>query len=249
MLLERTGRCGSPGQDWRLTLSQLLPHSDRTVLTVTLADDFEVVREGVAAMVSPYADRIRLVQPDETVERDSPAALVLHDCFSGQHDPAAEGVWGGIAGTVVYTWSAREELVSAALAAGARGYLSKRLPAARLVGDLERIGAGELVVDLGAADADGVVVAPARCRPGVGLSARERQVLVLVASGLSNREIATQCFLSINSVKTYIRSAYRKIGASTRTQAVLWALEHGLRPPPPVTIDRHEPADKSSRLA
>jgi DNA-binding NarL/FixJ family response regulator len=120
--------------------------------------------------------------------------------------------------------------------------LSKRLPAERLVSDLERIGAGELVVDLGATDADEAGSVPSPGGPGIRLSARESQVLVLVASGLSNREIATQCFLSINSVKTYIRSAYRKIGATTRTQAVLWALEHGLRPPPPVTIDRYDPA-------
>jgi DNA-binding NarL/FixJ family response regulator len=221
----------APQSGLRLTLSHLLPHSGRTVLTVALDDDFEVVHQGVAAMVSPYADRIRLVQPDETGDRDAQAALVLHDCFSGQHDPAAEDVCPRIAGTVVYTWAVGEELVSSALAAGARGYLSKRLPAERLVGDLERIGAGELVVDLGTADGDGAPLAPRPCGPGVRLSARERQVLVLVASGLSNREIATQCFLSINSVKTYIRSTYRKIGASTRTQAVLWALEHGLRPP------------------
>jgi FixJ family two-component response regulator len=103
-----------------------------------------------------------------------------------------------------------EELVSSALAAGARGYLSKRLAAERLVSDLERIDAGEVVVDLGARHVDGAALLPPSCDPAVHLSARESQVLVLVASGLSNREIAAQCFLSINSVKTYIRSTYRK---------------------------------------
>jgi len=229
-----------------LTLSHALPHSGRAALTVTLAGDDDVVCHGVAAMVSPYADRIRLVRPGGPGQRAAAADLILHDWFSGRHDPAAEGVWAGIAGTVVYTWVAHESLVSSALAAGARGYLSKRLSAERLVSDLERIGAGEVVVDLAAAHAEGADPVAPPGDPAVGLSARESQVLVLIASGLSNREIATQCFLSINSVKTYIRSTYRKIGASTRTQAVLWALEHGLRAASPVTVDGRGPVAKGS---
>ena len=63
-----------------------------------------------------------------------------------------------------------------------------------------------------------------------GLSARESEVLCLIAQGLSNQEIADRAYLSINSVKTYIRSAYRKIGVERRTQAVLWATRNGLVP-------------------
>lgn len=63
---------------------------------------------------------------------------------------------------------------------------------------------------------------------GVALSSRELHVLHLIAHGLSNQEIADAVFLSINSVKTYIRSAYRKIGVTRRAQAVVWALRHGL---------------------
>jgi DNA-binding CsgD family transcriptional regulator len=49
----------------------------------------------------------------------------------------------------------------------------------------------------------------------------------MIATGMSNREIADRSYLSINTVKSYIRSAYRKVGAERRSQAVLWALEHG----------------------
>jgi DNA-binding NarL/FixJ family response regulator len=66
----------------------------------------------------------------------------------------------------------------------------------------------------------------------LGLSRRESTVLTLIVQGLSNQEIATQCFLSVNSVKTYIRSAYRKIGVKSRAQAVAWGLQHGFTPPP-----------------
>lgn len=61
-----------------------------------------------------------------------------------------------------------------------------------------------------------------------GLSAREVQVVALIAEGLTNQEIADRVFVSINSVKTYIRSAYRKIGVNSRTQAAVWGMEHGI---------------------
>jgi DNA-binding NarL/FixJ family response regulator len=60
-----------------------------------------------------------------------------------------------------------------------------------------------------------------------GLSPRESSVLQLVVMGRSNQEIAQELYLSINSVKTYIRSTYRKIGVATRGQAILWAVRQG----------------------
>ena len=64
--------------------------------------------------------------------------------------------------------------------------------------------------------------------PLAALTPRELEVLRLIARGLSNQEIADQVFVSINSVKTYIRSAYRKIGVRSRTQAVAWCLQNDL---------------------
>ena len=66
---------------------------------------------------------------------------------------------------------------------------------------------------------------------GFGISRRESQVLALIVQGRTNQEIAEECFLSINSIKTYIRSAYRKVGISHRAQAVAWAIQHGFPPP------------------
>jgi DNA-binding CsgD family transcriptional regulator len=71
--------------------------------------------------------------------------------------------------------------------------------------------------------------------PGLILSAREAQVLVLIGQGLSNNEIAGRLFLSINSVKTYVRTLYRKIGVVRRSQAVVWAARHGFAPELPET--------------
>jgi DNA-binding CsgD family transcriptional regulator len=60
----------------------------------------------------------------------------------------------------------------------------------------------------------------------VALTPREREVLTLVAEGLSNQEIAERLFVTSNTLKSYIRSAYRKVGVRTRAQAVRWMYEH-----------------------
>lgn len=73
-----------------------------------------------------------------------------------------------------------------------------------------------------------------------GLSEREREVLSLVASGLGNGEIAETLYLSVNTVKTYIRTGYRKIGARSRSDAMLWWLSRDNQDP-----DR---ADAAQRL-
>jgi DNA-binding NarL/FixJ family response regulator len=73
------------------------------------------------------------------------------------------------------------------------------------------------------------------------LSSREQDVLRLIASGMSNLEIASSLYLSINSVKTYIRAAYRKIGVERRSQAVVWAVQHGLLDIPGVTVVLDDP--------
>lgn len=59
------------------------------------------------------------------------------------------------------------------------------------------------------------------------LSERERQVVRLIALGRSNQEIGDDLFIGINTVKTYIRTAYRKIGADSRAQAIVWAFRTG----------------------
>ena len=69
------------------------------------------------------------------------------------------------------------------------------------------------------------------------LTPREAEILSLVTQGLTNSEIGGQLYLSINSVKTYIRTAYRKLGLTRRSQAVRWGLEHGFLPPEPRRTD------------
>jgi DNA-binding CsgD family transcriptional regulator len=61
-----------------------------------------------------------------------------------------------------------------------------------------------------------------------GLSAREAEMLTFLARGYTNKEIGERSYLSVNTVKTYLRTGYAKIGANSRSQAVAWAIRNGL---------------------
>ena len=70
-----------------------------------------------------------------------------------------------------------------------------------------------------------------------GLSSREAEILALITQGLSNQEMADRLFVSINTIKTYVRSTYRKIGVERRAQAVLWGVDNGFKPDTLRTVD------------
>jgi DNA-binding NarL/FixJ family response regulator len=119
----------------------------------------------------------------------------------------------------------RPDLAARAQAHGAVGQVSMEAPCQAVMAAIRRAaGDGAL---LWGRDA----TAPALGEEA-GLTAREAEILSGICGGLSNAEISTLHDLSINTVKSYIRAAYRKIGVSTRSQAVAWALQHGFEPPP-----------------
>jgi two-component system, NarL family, response regulator LiaR len=158
--------------------------------------------------------------------------MVLFDTFAhvpGDTITLSDAIKDGGPKVVVFTWSTDPTSVEQALAQGAAGYLSKTLPPLDLVKALEDIHSGAVVTSdtyevlLGQESED----SPAH---DFGLSPREAEVLALIAKGLSNQEIGQTLFLSVNSIKTYVRTAYAKIGVHSRSQAVVWALAHGFAP-------------------
>jgi two-component system, NarL family, response regulator LiaR len=164
---------------------------------------------------------------------------VLFDTFGqiqGQGIDLEDFVRDSDAKVVIYSWNLKRELIDQALAAGASGYLSKVLTGPEIVKALERVMSGETVVLTGdhETSAGGEGDWPGR---SAGLTPREAEVLALITQGLSNQDIAERAFISINSVKSYIRSAYRKIEVTTRTQAVLWAVDNGFKPDTLRTVD------------
>jgi len=201
---------------------------------VALMNDYEVVVSGLQKMLGPYADRVRVVELDTLLPVQSAVDVLLYDAFGRERvtGPVEQVVNETDAKVVLYTWHLAPELVQEALAKGAVGCISKTLEGLDLVAALEKVHAGSVVVS----DVDPAEAAEAEITlgdwPGRDhhLSAREAEILALIAQGLSNQEIAERAFLSINSVKTYIRSGYRKIGVQRRTQAVLWATQNGFVP-------------------
>jgi DNA-binding NarL/FixJ family response regulator len=132
------------------------------------------------------------------------------------------------AAVVVYSWDEYSE--EAALGEGAVAYLHKGLTAAELASAVVAIHRGVAVSSVSlesrpsSAPADPMISWPGQ---DTGLTSRESEILTLITRGLSNEEITERAYLSINTVKSYIRSTYRKIGVKTRAQAVAWAYRHG----------------------
>jgi len=200
-------------------------------IRVALVNDYEVVVHGIASMLRSHTHHVEVVQLNASSRVAEPVDIALFDTFTQSRDDGT-GVTKLLENpyvnkVVVYTWSTDPVLRQSSLNLGVAGYLSKRLSATDLVLALDRVHQGEVVV----------TDQPARLPliggdwPGreEGLTARESEVLCLITQGLTNAQIVERTSLSINSIKSYIRSCYRKIGVDSRSRAVLWGVEHGMQ--------------------
>ena len=204
--------------------------SPNTPMRVALINDFELVVAGLARLLEPFAQQVTVVdEPLRGAKVSEPVDLALFDTFghpgSGLDEINRLRADTNVARIAVFTWEFEHGVVARAMSAGVAGYLSKNLSANALVDSMLRIGAGEVVIsDDPITDRHSTA---GRDWPGkpYELSERESEVLVLIAEGLSNTEIAATLYLSPNSVKTHIRNAYRKLEVTTRAQAVRAVLE------------------------
>ena len=206
-------------------------------IRLAIVDDYAVVVAGVASFLA--AEHIDVVETGASMSVLSDVDIVLFDTFAhvqGAGLDLEDLVRDSGAKVVIYSWNLRKDLIDQAIAGGACGYLSKVLAGPAVVAALERIMAGETVIMAGDRETS---VGGAGDWPGrsAGLSSREAEVLALIARGLTNVEVAERAHLSTNTIKTYIRAAYRKIGVQRRPQAILWALENGFVPDKERKID------------
>jgi NarL family two-component system response regulator LiaR len=206
-------------------------------LRLAIVDDYAVVVAGVASFLSDHG--IDLVETGASKSVISDVDIVLYDTFGqiqGEGVDLEDFVRDSGAKVVVYSWNLEPKLIDEAVQGGASGYLSKVLTGPEVVAALERVMNGETVILSGDHETS---VGGAGDWPGrsFGLSSREAEVLALITQGLSNREIADRAFLSVNTVKTYIRAAYRKIGVTSRSQAAVWGVENGFKPDTLRTVD------------
>ena len=218
-------------------------------IRVLIADDQRVVRDGLRMLVA-------LIEDVEVVGTACDGAEAVR--LAGEHRPDVilmdlrmPGT-DGIAATadlrqrlpstrvLVLTTYADEDAIVPALQAGARGYLTKDASAEQIEAAIHAVHAGQTHLDpavqerlvatvLSRAPAAGPVVPGPGEKPPGGLTAREAEVLTLLAAGLSNAEIGQRPYLSNATVKTHINRIFAKTGA--RDRAVRYAYQHGLAAP------------------
>ena len=202
-------------------------------IRIAIVNDYEIVVAGVAALLAPHHERVSIVELDSGVPVLSDVDLILYDTFGQVQGDAVDLedlLHGSAAKVVIFSWNLQTDLVRKAIERGASGYLSKGLSADGIVAAIEAVHAGETVVPPESAESVGHDASGQWPGREAGLTPREAEVLALITQGLSNKEIAQQTYLSINSVKTYIRTAYRKIDVVRRSQAVAWGMRHGFEP-------------------
>jgi DNA-binding NarL/FixJ family response regulator len=210
---------------------------------LVLVDDHEMVIEGLKAMLAAFADRVEVVGQAVGAERalgvieELDPDIVLCDvrmqgssgldlCSDLRNRQSDRKV-------VMLSVYDDEQYLFQALRVGASGYLLKSISSDELVRQLEFVHRGETAIDPSmaarAADTD------ARMQrdefwPGArqGLTQRESEILSYVVNGLSNKGIANKLVIGDETVKTHLRSVYRKLGVSDRTGAVATALREGI---------------------
>jgi DNA-binding NarL/FixJ family response regulator len=219
--------------------------SDRLPIRVAIADDQSLVRTGLRMVLEAEED---LEVVGEAHDGRTAVELVgAHEVDVILMDVRMPGV-DGIAATeaimrggrptrvLVLTTFDLDEYAFAAIRAGASGFLLKDSRPADLVGAIRTVHAGEAalaprvtrrMIELFGHD----LPRPGDDPPGLSeLTAREREILIAVAEGGSNAEIAAQFFLSESTVKTHVGRVLLKLDARDRVQLVIYAYRHGLLP-------------------
>lgn len=207
--------------------------------TVVVVDDHDLYRRGLVALLREHGVTVTAeasTGPDavEVAVREQPD-LVLMDInlpgFSGIEAVRRLAEAAPRVQVVVLTVVAEESTVVEALTAGAAGYLLKDGPIDEVLAGIRAAVGGESL--LSPRVARSLVRRlrmdhPAPARPAVELSDRERRVLVLMAEGRGNAEIAAALFISQSTVKSHVSSVLSKLGVGNRVQAVVRAHRDGL---------------------
>jgi DNA-binding NarL/FixJ family response regulator len=211
-------------------------------IRVFLADDHEIVRRGLAALIDSQDDlevvgeagtaaqaraRIPAVRPDVAVlDVRLPDGSGIDVCRRLKQDhPAIR--------CLILTAYDDEEALNAAVIAGADGYVIKDIRGSTLLDDIRACAAGRRLIDPRVVSRVATRLRdPADDPRFAALGLRERQVLALIADGLTNRQIGERLDLAEKTVKNYVSSLLAKLGLERRTQAaVLQTERHGSRSP------------------
>lgn len=213
-------------------------------LRLLVVDDHEVVRQGLVSLLDRRTGFEVVAQAGSVAESVAAASryepdLVIMDVRlpDGSGIEACREIRAARPETrvVMLTSYPDEEAVLSAIIAGASGYLLKQIRGRDLVSALESVGRGESLLD--PAVTEKVLERVRRMASGsesdelADLTAQERKILLLVAEGKTNKEIASDVFLSDKTVKNYVSSILSKLNLQRRTQAAAFVAKRHLVPP------------------
>jgi DNA-binding NarL/FixJ family response regulator len=208
-----------------------------TTISVFLLDDHEIVRNGLRQTLERHEDIEVVGEAGLVAEalRRIPALMPSVAILDGRL-PDGSGIdvcreirssYPDIACLILTSYDDDEALFSAIMA-GAAGYVLKEIRGNDLVGAIRTVAAGQSLLSPSVTRR-----VLARLREGpredpvlAGLNPREREILALIAEGLTNRQIGTRIHLSEKTVKNYVSSILDKLGLTSRTQAAVVALKH-----------------------
>ncbi len=209
------------------------------VFRLLVVDDHEVVRQGLVALLDRreafqvVAEAGSVREAIEQAARYEPDIVIMDVRLpDGSGIEACREIRAEHPGTrvVMLTSFPDEEAVLSAIVAGASGYLLKQIRARDLVAALEAVGRGESLLD--PAVTEKVLERVRRIATGTytdelaQLTSQERKILLLVAEGKTNKEIATEVFLSDKTVKNYVSSILSKLSLERRAQAAAFVAKH-----------------------
>jgi DNA-binding NarL/FixJ family response regulator len=194
---------------------------DESIL-VAVAGAHDIVDAGVRTLL---ADDSGIVVMERFPDFGTIPDVIVYDAIGIEEDGGAEVTAlakESESAVLVMSRDLRPDLAARAMAHGASGYFSMECDRCEVVAMIRAAARGDL---------ESHAWEPAELGAEVGLTRREVDVLCGVVLGMSNHDITRLLGLSANTIKSYIRSAYRKMGVQTRSQAVVWCLAHGFEPP------------------
>ena len=193
-------------------------------LRIAVVDDHPIVRDGIVAVIGTQADMHVVAAADGIGALATPSDVIVLDWelahIQGARAIAALRQTFPEASVVIFSAYAGEERVRAAVDAGALGYVLKGSPASELLQTIRAASRGRMTFGHG--------TQPPLSHGTDTMTARESEVLRLVADGLSNAQIATRLQISERTVKFHLSSLFARLGAKRRTQALAIARERGL---------------------
>jgi two-component system response regulator DevR len=209
------------------------------MIRLLIIDDHEMVREGLKAILTSepdfeiVGDAASAEQGVELVERLSPDVILLDIRLpdrSGIEVCRIVSERYPKSAVIILTTFTDENLVAECIQAGARGFIIKDIERFDLKRSIRAVARGEAAIDPKAAVAVLAQLrrAPVKSDPSPEpLSSQQLVILRLVAQGLSSREIATQLYLSENTVKGYVQEILHRLDVKNRTEAVMVAVKQG----------------------